>query len=104
MPVGSSTYLGALEVQERPPGGLGLPSRSFDQASSTTAELPKGLEHFSAGELHYRLVERLAQPSVLVTPDHEIVHLSEQAGRFLQLGGGAPTMNLLHLVHSCSKA
>jgi two-component system CheB/CheR fusion protein len=35
----------------------------------------------------------------LVNPDHEIVHLSEQAGRFLQLGGGAATMNLLHLVH-----
>jgi two-component system, chemotaxis family, CheB/CheR fusion protein len=99
MPIGPSTYLRAPEVQERPLGGLGLPGRSFDQTSSTTAELPKGLEHLSVGELHYRLVERLAQPSVLVNPDHEIVHLSEQAGRFLQLGGGAPTMNLLQLVH-----
>ncbi|MBV8376247.1 MAG: histidine kinase, partial [Verrucomicrobia bacterium] len=95
---GPSTDLYALEV-ERPPGRRGLPGRSFDRTASTAIELPKGLEHLSAGELHYRLVERLAQPSVLVNPHHEIVHLSEQAGRFLQFGGGAPTMNLLHLVH-----
>ncbi|MBV9105216.1 MAG: PAS domain S-box protein [Verrucomicrobia bacterium] len=94
-----STGLHALEVQERPPGRLALWRRSFDRTASTTIELPKGLEHLSPSELHYRLVERLAQPSVLVNPDHEIVHLSEQAGRFLQFGGGAPTMNLLHLVH-----
>jgi hypothetical protein len=47
MPIRPSTYLPTLEVQERPLGGLGLPGRSFDQASSTTAELPKGLEHLS---------------------------------------------------------
>jgi hypothetical protein len=47
MPIGPSNYLRALEVQERPLGGLGLPGRSFYQASSTTAELPKGLEHLS---------------------------------------------------------
>ena len=31
--------------------------------------------------------------------DHQVVHISERAGRFLQVSGGDATMNLLHLVH-----
>jgi len=53
----------------------------------------------SFGELHHRLVERYAPPSVLVNEDLDIVHVSEHAGRFLRLGGGEPTRQLLRLVH-----
>ena len=42
-------------------------------------------------ELHFRLLERFAPPSVLVDREHDIVHLSESAGRFLQFAGGEPT-------------
>ena len=37
-------------------------------------------------ELHLKLIERLAPPSVVVTDEYEIVHLSERAARFLRSG------------------
>ena len=40
----------------------------------------------------------MGPPSVVVNADHEVVHLSANAGKFLELGGGQPTMNLLQLV------
>ncbi len=52
----------------------------------------------SFGELHYRLLEEYAPPSVLVTDDLEIVHLSEHAGRYLTTPGGEPTRSLLRIV------
>lgn len=36
---------------------------------------------------------------VVVNAEHEILHLSEQAGAYLRLMGGEPTTNLLRLVH-----
>ncbi|HYE14778.1 MAG TPA: CheR family methyltransferase, partial [Pyrinomonadaceae bacterium] len=51
------------------------------------------------GEMHYRMIEALAPPSVLVNGDYDIVHLSEHAGRYLRLSGGEPTRNLLKVVH-----
>ena len=53
----------------------------------------------SWSDLHYELVEQLAPPSVVVNQDHQIMHVSEHAGRFLQIGGGEPTVNLLRLIH-----
>ena len=50
-------------------------------------------------ELHYRLIEQYAPPSMLVNGDLEIIHLSEHAGRYLGLAGGEPTRQLLRLVH-----
>ncbi len=51
------------------------------------------------GELHHRLVEHYAPPSVLVNDELEILHVSEHAGRFLEVAGGEPTRQLLQLVH-----
>jgi two-component system CheB/CheR fusion protein len=45
------------------------------------------------------LLEEYAPPSVVVNPSYDIVHLSENVGRFFQLTGGEPTMNLLKVVH-----
>jgi two-component system CheB/CheR fusion protein len=56
-------------------------------------------EPFSYGELHYRMLEALAPPSVLVNADHDIVHLSEHVGRYLHVSGGEPTRNLLKVAH-----
>ncbi len=50
-------------------------------------------------ELHRRLAEQHAPPSVLIDGDGNIVHLSEQAGRFLRHSGGEPSHQLLSLVH-----
>lgn len=50
-------------------------------------------------DVHFRLIERLAPPSVVVNGQHDIVHLSEQAGRFLKMIGGMPSVSLLSMVH-----
>ncbi|HEX7313808.1 MAG TPA: PAS domain S-box protein [Pyrinomonadaceae bacterium] len=53
---------------------------------------------FSYLDLHQRLLEMYAPPSVLVNADYEVVHLSESAGRYLTLPGGEPTNDLLAVV------
>ena len=57
----------------------------------------------SYGEIHYKLVEQFAPPSVLVNEDYEIVHISEHAGRFLRVAGDEPTRDLFKLVHPALK-
>ncbi len=58
-----------------------------------------GERALSFGDVHYKLVEQYAPPSVLVNEDFEIVHLSESAGRFLRFAGGEPSNSLLKAVH-----
>jgi two-component system, chemotaxis family, CheB/CheR fusion protein len=55
---------------------------------------------FSLGEIHYKLLEKFATPSVLVNQDFDIQYLSESAGRYLHFKGGEPSDNLLKLVHA----
>ncbi|MGJ7492903.1 PAS domain S-box protein [Variovorax sp. ZT4R33] len=52
----------------------------------------------SWGEIHLSLLERLAPPSILIDAEHDIVHLSPSAGRYLEHCAGEPTRNLLRLV------
>ncbi|HEY0430000.1 MAG TPA: PAS domain S-box protein [Pyrinomonadaceae bacterium] len=58
-----------------------------------------GEQDFSLSEVHYKLLESLAPPSVLVNSDFEIQYMSESAGRYLQFKGGEPSNNLLKLVN-----
>jgi two-component system CheB/CheR fusion protein len=50
-------------------------------------------------EVHRRVLEQYAPPSVIVNHNSDIVHMSDQAGRFLRYVGGEPSHNLLSLVH-----
>ena len=50
------------------------------------------------GALHARIVEQYAPPSMLVNEEGAVVHLSEQAGRYLLHPGGALTNNVFSLV------
>ncbi|SFH17432.1 CheR family methyltransferase [Modicisalibacter xianhensis] len=52
----------------------------------------------SYGELHQKMVERYAPPSILINPEHKVVHFSEHAGRFLVHPGGEPTSQVFKLV------
>jgi two-component system CheB/CheR fusion protein len=54
---------------------------------------------FTYSELHHAILERYAPPSVLINKDYDIVHLSENVGRYLRFVGGEPTRNLLKAVH-----
>ena len=55
-------------------------------------------DNLSLSELHLRIIEHFAPPSVIVNEDYDILHLSEHAGLFLQFSAGKSTMNLLRLV------
>jgi two-component system CheB/CheR fusion protein len=55
-------------------------------------------ERLSTADLHQRLLEQYAPPSVVVNEEHDIVHLSERAGRYLQYAGGEPSHNLLKAI------
>jgi len=50
------------------------------------------------GEVHLSLLEQLGPPSVLIDSEHDIVHLSPSAGRYLEHSAGEPSRNLLRLV------
>lgn len=51
----------------------------------------------SPAQLHRTLLELLAPPSVLITQEHEVVHMSPGAVQYLRLPAGEPTTNLLLL-------
>jgi two-component system CheB/CheR fusion protein len=103
IPAGTGTLLRAAVAQERARGGPVLPGHAFvgqqSNMGALAAELAQSEERVSLSELHFKLVESFAPPSVVVNREYEIVHISENAGRFLQFSGGEPTMNFLRVVH-----
>jgi two-component system CheB/CheR fusion protein len=52
----------------------------------------------SWGQVHLSVLEQLAPPSILIDAEHDIVHLSPSAGRYLEHSAGEPSRNLLRLV------
>jgi two-component system CheB/CheR fusion protein len=52
----------------------------------------------TAAVVHRELIEEVAAPSVLVTHDYEIVHVSARAARYLRFAEGEPSHNLIHAV------
>ena len=55
-------------------------------------------ERISSGDLHLRILEQFAPPSILVNDEHQIIHMSEHAGEYLRVGGGEFSRDLLRLV------
>ncbi len=50
------------------------------------------------GDLHQRILEEYAPPSILINQEFEILHISESAGRYLQINGGELSQNVLKLI------
>lgn len=101
VPTGPGTLALALEAQQAARDGPVIAGPAFGPAPAGPTRTPRPVEgrHGSWGELHFRLLEHLAPPSILVDSEHDIVHLSASAGGFLQFGGGEPSRNLLRAVH-----
>ena len=57
-----------------------------------------GKERITFGDLHQRMLEQYAPPSVVVNEEYDIVHISERAGRYMQVPGGSLSRNLLSLI------
>jgi two-component system, chemotaxis family, CheB/CheR fusion protein len=100
VPMGQSALARVLETQEslRPPPVVADAAFSVESAALRSPVNADG-RPVSWAELHFRLLEAIAPPSILVDSEHDIVHLSSTAGRFLQFGGGEPSRNLLQAIH-----
>lgn len=62
-----------------------------------TAEEVRIIERMSSAALHLQLLEHYAPPSILINEEYEIIHTSENAGRFMQIAG-EPSLNLLKII------
>ncbi|HEX2833921.1 MAG TPA: CheR family methyltransferase [Thermoanaerobaculia bacterium] len=56
-----------------------------------------GRHRFGPIELHQRLLEHYAPPSLIVDDQYNIVHVSEHAVRYVQFAPGEPSINLLQV-------
>lgn len=68
------------------------------QAPDKQNDRGRSQERISYGDLHGQLLEQYAPPSIVVNEEFDIIHLSEHAGRYLQITGGEPSNNLLKLI------
>jgi two-component system CheB/CheR fusion protein len=59
---------------------------------------PQPVQRPTYAQLHQRLLERYAPPSIVINEDYDILHMSESAGKFMQIAGGELSSNLLALV------
>ena len=57
-------------------------------------------QRISFGELHQKMLEQYAPPSVVINEEYEVVHMTERAGKYFEFSGGEPTQNLLKLIRS----
>ncbi|MDR5753273.1 MULTISPECIES: CheR family methyltransferase [unclassified Caballeronia] len=73
--------------------------RTASAGPPAEAESPRRPGSLSLAVLHQRAVEHHAPPSVIIDREGEILHMTDEAGRFLRYVGGEPSHNLLKLVH-----
>ncbi|MCW2292416.1 two-component system CheB/CheR fusion protein [Pseudomonas sp. BIGb0408] len=84
-------------AQIRPSSPLPFEANTASVRTSQTASPER--RKISFADLHQRVLEQYAPPSVIVNHESDIVHMSDQAGRFLRYVGGEPSHNLLSLIH-----
>jgi two-component system CheB/CheR fusion protein len=80
-----------------------VPDRAFVTTLGKMPEMPRLRDsqptlRSTYAQLHQRLLERYAAPSVVVNEDYDILHISETAGQFMQIQGGSLSTNLLALI------
>ncbi|WP_414708295.1 chemotaxis protein CheB [Pseudomonas sp. UBA6310] len=76
-----------------------VPTEGFQLAPTVMKTTSYERRKVSFAEVHRRVLEQYAPPSVIVNHESEIVHMSDRAGHFLRYVGGEPSHNLLTLVH-----
>jgi two-component system CheB/CheR fusion protein len=81
-----------------PPPATELMQTAYRRDREERTQEARAQARLSYADLHQRLVEQYVPPSVVVNEEYDIVHLSERAGRYMQVAGGEPSHNLLDLV------
>jgi two-component system CheB/CheR fusion protein len=66
-------------------------------ASTPEMRSPEIRPRLGSLDLHQRLLEEYGPPSMVVDEGNMIVHLSDRAGRYVEMTGGEPSLNLLQL-------
>ena len=101
VPSGPNSLLRVIAAHEQHAAEPVVHGRRFlaDPAVGFQGQLVPALDRVSLSELHFKLIERFAPPSILVNAEHDIVHLSENSGKLLHFVGGEPTANLVRVVH-----
>ncbi len=79
------------------PPALPLAGSTGPKMSEEPSEPRRNVHTF--GEMHHRLIEYYAPPSILINEEGNILHLSENAGRFLRFTGGEPSANIMKAIH-----
>ncbi|MEH3087143.1 MAG: PAS domain S-box protein [Xylophilus ampelinus] len=101
VPMQSNMLARALEAQMAARSGPVVPNAAVMRpaADEPARLLEVGGRTLGWSELHLKLIQQLAPPSILVDAEHDILHMSASAGRFMQISGGEPTRNVLRLIH-----
>jgi two-component system CheB/CheR fusion protein len=79
-----------------PPAALPAPLLQRRPSSETRAARQE--QRNALGDLHQQAMEPFVPPSLLINAEHDIVHLSTRAARYLQ-PRGEPSFNLFRVVH-----
>lgn len=100
-----STVSAEHHIYQTKPGKTRLslkPSPAFHASRhlSTRPVTPAQVNHeaVTLHDLHLRLRDEFAPPSVMINERYDILHVSENAGRYLRVAGGESTLNLLRLI------
>ncbi len=62
------------------------------------------VERISPGELHLRLLEQYAPPSLVVNEEYTLLHISPGASPFMHMPAGEPSREVFKLVHPSLRA
>lgn len=77
------------------PAITGLPTATLPPREEVISPSYRGAHPL---DIHQRLLEEYGAPSVVITEDHEIVHMSPHAGQYLHFPSGEASTNLLTLI------
>ena len=72
---------------------MDLPREHFTPVQERKSRRDASLPSFA--ELHRKFIDQVISPSVLIDAKHNVLHLSENVGKFYLPGAGTPSLNLL---------
>jgi PAS domain S-box-containing protein len=85
----ASARLAAATGQRMPP-----PSPALVRVNEASRS-----DRIQPGDLHLRLLEQFAPPSLVLSEEHVVIHTSPGAARFMQVPAGEPSRDVFRLVH-----
>lgn len=92
-------YQAIMHATERRPALPTILTANFaPETARVQARLGGSLGTVNDAAIHRQMLEKIAPPSVLIDDAHRAIHISPNAGRFLQPSGGPVTTDIVDLV------